>query len=46
MCLPSLGTEPGDIGQAAGREVIEEASNVLTVGHWSAHCFFLLCDLV
>lgn len=50
MPLPSLGTEPRDIGQAAGREITEKASvsSLWVTGLItdSAHRFFLLRDLV
>lgn len=49
MCLPRLGTEPGDVGQAAGREVIEEASvsSLRITGLLTASsCCVTLCELL
>lgn len=49
MCLPRLGTEPRDIGQAAGREVIEEASvsSLWVTGLLTASsCCVTLCELL
>lgn len=49
MCLQRLGTEPGDIVEAAGREVIEEASmsSLWVTGLLTASsCCVTLCELL